>query len=101
MSLQSAENFITSCYEHLDSRLQDIMKNVNSKFESKETKIFYICERAKECGYNFTPKELMIALKSAKNNFKKTTNFMGTTKSFNNKTYFELFNDTKKFWNSF
>ena len=68
MSLESAEKFIEDFYmSPTNADFKNILKNINSKFESKEAKFFYISEKAKELGFNFTPKEI----EKASNNVKK------------------------------
>ena len=67
MSSKNAEKFILDCYEKKDENLKDIIKNIDSKFESKEAKFYYVSEKAKELGYDFTPKEIANSFKNSKN----------------------------------
>lgn len=77
MSLKSAEKFIEDFYmSPTNADLKNILKNINSKFESKETKFFYISEKAKELGFNFTAKEIEIASKNAKKYGLNSKNFL-------------------------
>ena len=41
--------------------LKNILKNINSPYESKKAKFHYISEKAKELGFDFTPKEIETA----------------------------------------
>lgn len=68
MSLENAEKFIYDCYDKNRDNMQDILKNLDSKFESNDAKFLYVSEKAKQLGYNFTPKEIKKAIKNVKNN---------------------------------
>ncbi len=68
MSLENAEKFIYDCYNKYENDIQDILKNLDSKFESNEAKFLYVSEKAKQFGYNFTPKEMKKAIRNVKNN---------------------------------
>lgn len=71
MSLQDAEQFINDCQEKTNEKIENILKNLNSKFESQEAKFHYISKKAEEFEYYFTPIELIDALKSSKTKLKK------------------------------
>ena len=71
MSLKNAEKFIINCYENKDENLKNILKNIDSKFESKEAKFHYISEKAKELGYDFTPREIENSFKNSKDKIEK------------------------------
>ncbi len=70
MSLEHAEKFIVNCYKNPDGDLKSIMNNINSNFESAQAKFFYISEKAKEFGYEFTPDEISAAISNFKNKIK-------------------------------
>ncbi len=101
MSLQSAEEFIIDyCSQNSDENLKNIMKNIDSKFESKDTKFHYICEKAKELGYNFNSKELLIAFKTSRNKLNESSllGISGKIEGYNSPK--EALNKAKKFWDS-
>ena len=70
MSLEHAEKFVMNCCKNPDGDLKNILTNVNSNFESTQAKFFYISEKAKEFGYEFTPEEISKAIFNVKNKLK-------------------------------
>lgn len=66
MSLKNAEQFLLDCYQNANEDLKDILKNIDSKFESKEAKFHYVSEKARQLGYDFTPKEIASSFKNSK-----------------------------------
>ena len=89
MSLKHAEKFIINCCKNPNGDLKNIITNVNSNFESTQAKFFYVSEKAKEFGYEFTPEEMSQAILNVKN---KITNSQLVEFANDN----ELTNDTNK-----
>ncbi len=67
MSLKDAEKFLEDYQNKTSEDINNIFKNINSKFESKDAKLEYIAEKANEMGYSFNSTELMDVIKNNKN----------------------------------
>ena len=72
MSLKEAKAFILTCYKNPNEKLNKIIENINSNFESNEAKFLYISEKAKEFGFNFTAKEFKYEIKNIKKTLTKS-----------------------------
>lgn len=65
MSIENAKQFLLNATNGNES-FKNILKNTFSKFESKDAKLEYVTAKAKELGFDFSPKELDSAFKEMK-----------------------------------
>lgn len=65
MSIESAKKFLLNATNGNES-FKNILKKTFSKFESKDAKLEYITAKAKEHGFDFSPKELDTAFNEMK-----------------------------------
>ena len=95
MSLKNADQFLLDCYQNANEELKDILKNIDSKFESKEAKFHYVSEKAKQLGYDFTPKEIANSFKNSKKMISKNKKSEDLPDNIKNTKSID-----KKFWDS-